>query len=151
LTHQSLFLFLSISIVVNFANKIYLASAYKTKRSKELKNLNFLQIKRTVGYDQVKEELKKWDSVVARNRTAEQLSFPLKRLTPLKDSHTSKIPEFLRGFSTKSDLMKKFEEVDPTLLYPAEEEEEKDNKHKITLEEVILRRKTVAKFRAQQV
>jgi len=46
--------------------------------------------------------------------------------------------------------MKKFEEVDPTLLYPAEEEEEKD-KHKITLEEVILRRKTVAKFRAQQV
>jgi len=47
--------------------------------------------------------------------------------------------------------MKKFEEVDPTLLYPAEEEEEKDNKHKITLEEVILRRKTVAKFRAQQV
>lgn len=95
--------------------------------------------------------MKKWDSVVARNRTAKQISFPLKRLTPIKDSHTSKISAFLRGFNTKSDLMKKFEEVDPTLLYPTNQEEEKDNRYKMTLEEVILRRKEAARLRAQQV
>lgn len=95
--------------------------------------------------------MRKWDSVVARNRTAEQLFFPLKRASVVKNSPISKIPEFLRGFNTKSDLMKKFEELDPTLLYPAVEEEQKDNKKKMTLEEIILRRKEAARLRAQQV
>ncbi|KAL0105032.1 hypothetical protein PUN28_016570 [Cardiocondyla obscurior] len=108
------------------------------------------RIKRTVGYGNVKEELQKWDSIVSRNRTAEQLSFPLKRVTEIKNSSASKIPEFLRGFSTKSDLMKKIEEVDSTFLCPANEEEKKDDKYKMTLKEVILRRKEAARFRAQQ-
>lgn len=95
--------------------------------------------------------MRKWDSVVARNRTAEQLSFPLKRVSAVKDSRTSKIPEFLRGFNTKSDLMKKFEELDPMLLYPAVNEEKKDDKYKMTLEEMILKRKEAARLRAQQV
>lgn len=95
--------------------------------------------------------MSKWDSIVARNRTAEQLSFPLKRVSAVKVSHTSKIPEFLRGFNTKSDLMKKFEELDPTLLHPAVEEEQKDNKYKMPLEQIILRRKEAARLRAQQV
>lgn len=95
--------------------------------------------------------MSKWDSIVARNRTAEQLSFPLKRASAVKVSHTSKIPEFLRGFNTKSDLMKKFEELDPTLLHPAVEEEQKDNKYKMPLEQIILRRKEAARLRAQQV
>ncbi|KYN09105.1 PREDICTED: U3 small nucleolar RNA-associated protein 14 homolog A [Trachymyrmex cornetzi] len=118
--------------------------------SKPLEKPAAERIKRTVGYDKVKKELEKWDSVVTRNRTAQQLSFPLKHLAPIKDSRTSKIPEFLRGFSTKSDLMKKFEELDPALLYPADKEEEKGNKYKMTLEEVILRRKEAARLRAQQ-
>ncbi|XP_011169159.1 U3 small nucleolar RNA-associated protein 14 homolog A [Solenopsis invicta] len=108
------------------------------------------RIKRTVGYDKVKGELDKWNSVITRNRTAEHLVFPLKHSAPVKDAHDSKISEFLKGFSIKSDLMKKFEQVDPTLLYPADKEEEKGNKYKMTLEEVILRRKEAARFRAQQ-
>ncbi|KAG5325321.1 UT14B protein, partial [Pseudoatta argentina] len=118
--------------------------------SKPLEKPAAERIKRTVGYEKVKKELQKWDSVVTRNRTAEQLSFPLKHLAPIKNSCTSKIPEFLRGFSTKSDLMKKFEELDPALLYPADKEEEKGNKYKMTLEEVILRRKEAARLRVQQ-
>lgn len=121
----------------------------QNKRHRKLERLNLLQIKRTVGYDKVTEELRKWDSVVAKNRIAEQLSFPLERLAPLKDSNTSTVPEFLRGFSTKSDLMKKFEAVNPTL--PADEEEEKNDRYKLTLKEVILRRKEAARLRAQQV
>ncbi|KAL6424483.1 hypothetical protein ACFW04_009913 [Cataglyphis niger] len=49
--------------------------------------------------------------------------------------------------------MKKFEEVDPSLLYPPAEEEEKDNKYKMGKEakkKMILKRKEVAKLRAQQ-
>lgn len=69
----------------------------------------------------------------------------------MKDSQASKIPEFLRGFNTKSDLMKKIEEVDPTLLYPADKEEENGKRYKMTLEEIILRRKETARLRAQQV
>ncbi|XP_018392903.1 PREDICTED: U3 small nucleolar RNA-associated protein 14 homolog A-like [Cyphomyrmex costatus] len=118
--------------------------------SKPLEKPAAERIKRAVGYEKVKEELQKWDSVVTRNRIAEQLSFPLKRVAPVKDSHTSKIPKFLSGFSTKSDLMKKFEELDSTLLYPDDKEELKNNKYKMTLEEVILRRKEAAKLRAQQ-
>lgn len=93
----------------------------------------------------------KWDSIVAKNRTAEQLSFPLKHITAVKDSQASRIPEFLRGFNTKSDLMKKIEVVDPTPLYPADKEEEKGNRYRMTLEEIILRRKETARLRAQQV
>ncbi|KYM96134.1 U3 small nucleolar RNA-associated protein 14 like protein A [Cyphomyrmex costatus] len=118
--------------------------------SKPLEKPAAERIKRAVGYEKVKEELQKWDSVVTRNRIAEQLSFPLKRVAPVKDSHTSKIPKFLSGFSTKSDLMKKFEELDSTLLYPDDKEELKDNKYKMTLEEVTLKRKEAAKLRAQQ-
>ncbi|KAL6260316.1 hypothetical protein P5V15_007847 [Pogonomyrmex californicus] len=108
------------------------------------------RIKRTVGFEKVQDELKKWESVVTRNRTAECLSFPLKRSAPIKDNDTSKIPKFLKGFNIKSDLMKKFEEVDPTLLNPPAEEEEKVDKYKMTMEEMLLRRKEAARIRAQQ-
>lgn len=108
-----------------------------------------MQVKRTVGYDNVKNDLNKWNAVVARNRTADRLFFPLKRTEEVKDA--SKIPQFLRGFKTKSELMKKFEEVDPSLLYPPAEEEKKDNEYKMTTEEMMIRRMEAAKFRAQQV
>lgn len=110
-----------------------------------------MQIKRAVGYDNVKKDLSKWNGIIARNRIADQLSFPLKRTAEVKNFNASKTPDFLKGFKTKSDLMKKFEEVDPSLLYPPAEEEEKDNKYKMTKEEMILKRREVARLRAQQV
>lgn len=111
----------------------------------------YLQIKRAVGYDNVKKDLTKWNGIIARNRTLDQLSFPLKRTAQVKDFNASKTPAFLKGFKTKSDLMKKIEEVDPSLLYPPAEEEKKDNKYKMTKEEMILKRKELARLRAQQV
>ncbi|XP_070148835.1 U3 small nucleolar RNA-associated protein 14 homolog A [Polyergus mexicanus] len=108
------------------------------------------RIKRAVGYDNVKKDLTKWNGVIARNRTVNQLSFPLKCTAEVKDFNASKTPAFLKGFKIKSDLMKKFEEVDPSLLYPPAEEEEKDNKYKMTKEEMILKRKEIARLRAQQ-
>ncbi|XP_050460953.1 U3 small nucleolar RNA-associated protein 14 homolog C [Cataglyphis hispanica] len=108
------------------------------------------RIKRAVGYDNVKKDLTKWNGIIARNRIADQLSFPLKRTAEVKNFNASKTPDFLKGFKTKSDLMKKFEEVDPSLLYPPAEEEEKDNKCKMAKKEMILKRKKIARLRAQQ-
>lgn len=95
--------------------------------------------------------MSKWNSIVARNRAADHLVFPLKRTAEVKNFDTSNIPEFLKGFQTKSDLMQKLEEVDPTLLHPPAEEEKKDDKYKLTMEEMIFKRMETARARAQQV
>lgn len=93
--------------------------------------------------------MNRWNAIVTRNRTADRLFFPLKRTEEVKE--TSKLPKFLKGFRTKSDLMKKFEEVDPSLLYPPAEEEKKDDEYKMTMEEMTIRRTEAARVRAQQV
>jgi len=72
------------------------------------------QIKRQVAYDQTKQEVSKWDSVVEANRNAPQLSFPLKqgnlRLEPAR--------EIVKHFAPKtkleievSELLKKSDNV----------------------------------------
>lgn len=113
---------------------------------KIIKFLNFLQIKRAVGYESVKNDLTKWKGLIAKNRTAPRLTFPLRYPTEAKESPTT---EFLKRFRTKSDLMQELEKMDP----PSENlvVEEKDNKFKLTKQEMILRRKEIARFRAQQV
>lgn len=100
-----------------------------------------------VGFDETKKELDKWNGVIARNRTAEHLSFPSNHAAKIKNSPTV---EFLKRFRLKSDLMKKLEEVDPSVQFPAVEEE-KEEKYTVTMEEMILKRKEAARLRALQV
>lgn len=116
---------------------------------KFIKNTNYLQIKRIVGYDNVKKELRKWDAIVAKNRSANHLFFPLN--TPTKLLKISATTAFLQNYIGKTDLQKKLEELDPEKTKkPPEETKEKDN-YQMTLEEVKLKRKEAARFRAQQV
>lgn len=110
--------------------------------------LNFLQIKRAVGYENVKNDLAKWKGLIVKNRTEPRLIFPLKYPTEVKESPTT---EFLKRFRTKSDLMQELEKVDPSSQSLPAAEEEKDTKYKLTKQEMILRRKEIARFRAQQV
>lgn len=42
---------------------------------------SLFQIQRTVGFRNVKTQLARWDAVVYSNRTADQLTFPLKQST----------------------------------------------------------------------
>lgn len=100
-----------------------------------------------VGFDETKKELGKWNSIIARNRTAEYLSFPLNHAAKIKNSPTV---EFLKRFRLKSDLMKKLEEIDPSVEFPTIEEEKEDN-YKVTMEDMILKRKEAARRRALQV
>lgn len=56
--------------------------------------------------------------------------------------------EFLKGFRLQSDLQKKLEELEPTSeVLPSMEVD----KYEITLQEMIMKRKETARFRAQQV
>jgi len=66
----------------------------------------------------------------------------------IKQSPTT---EFLKRFRFKSDLMQKLEEVTPSLPQAAQEKEKEADEYKVTRQEMILKRKEVAKLRALQV
>lgn len=102
----------------------------------------FFQIKRQVGFENTKKELGKWSGIIARNRTAASVSFPLSQMS-MKLVPTE---EFTKKFRLQSELEKKLAELDP----PKEPEPEKDQ-FPLTLEEILERRREAAKFRAQEV
>ncbi|CAK1555717.1 unnamed protein product [Leptosia nina] len=101
------------------------------------------RIKRATGYEATKEKVGKWDAVVARNRTVDYVSFPLRSMT--RKEHPTKI--ILSKLKSKSPLEKELDVIDP----PVEAEEVEDEKSfPMTYEELLEHRKQMAKLRAQQ-
>ncbi|XP_078039041.1 U3 small nucleolar RNA-associated protein 14 homolog A isoform X2 [Augochlora pura] len=100
------------------------------------------RIKRIVGFENTKQELKRWNAVITRNRAAESLRFPLSqssiKLEPTK--------EFLTRFRIQSDLEKALAALEPQ----KENVEEKEDDFSLTVDEIIMKRKEAAKIRAQQ-
>lgn len=100
------------------------------------------KIKRIVGFKNTKQELKKWNAVITKNRTAESLQFPLNqssmKLEPSK--------EFVKRFRLQSDLEKELAALEPE----KENIEQKKDKFSLTLKEIIMKRKEAARIRAQQ-
>ncbi|EZA54605.1 U3 small nucleolar RNA-associated protein 14-like protein A [Ooceraea biroi] len=108
------------------------------------------RIKRVVGFDETKKELSKWNATIARNRTVEHLSFPLNHAAKMKNSPTT---EYLKRFRIKSDLMKRLEEVDPSVQFPAMEQEKDDKDENVYQDiktQMIDKRKEAARLRALQ-
>lgn len=102
------------------------------------------RFKRVTGYEETKIKVGRWDPVVARSRTVEFSSFPIKHVeTKLQPTN-----EFLARFELKSDLEKELEEVDPPVKIEDEEEEEKI--YPMSYEEMVEHRQHLAKLRAQQ-
>ncbi|XP_041982166.1 U3 small nucleolar RNA-associated protein 14 homolog A [Aricia agestis] len=122
-----------------------LKSIQKTSKilSKPLEKPQAERVKRATGYQQAKTKLGRWDPVVARNRTVDFVSFPLKKfpskLEPTKD--------FLSKMKLKSPLELELEEVDPP---PPMEQEEEEEKYPMSYEEMLEQRQNMAKLRAQQ-
>ncbi|CAH0588948.1 unnamed protein product [Chrysodeixis includens] len=112
--------------------------------SKPLEKPQAERIKRSTGYEATKKKVGRWDPVVARSRTVDYVSFPLKsastKLEPTAD--------FLTKLTLKSDLEKELEEVDPPPF--VEEEVEEEPVFPMTYEEMVEHRKHIAKMRAQQ-
>lgn len=101
-----------------------------------------LQIKRSAGYENLKNDLKKWNSVITQQRTAENVSFPL-RHPPMKAEPTG---EFVKRFRIQSDLEKELYLIEPSTV-----DVPKENVLKLSLEEILQRRAETAKLRAEQV
>ncbi|XP_013179921.1 PREDICTED: U3 small nucleolar RNA-associated protein 14 homolog A-like [Papilio xuthus] len=102
------------------------------------------RIKRSTGYQQTKHKIGRWDPVVARNRTVNFVSFPLKRVSSkLQPTH-----EFLSKLKLKSPLERELDEVDPPI--PEVPDEEEKPEYPMSYEEMLEHRRQLAKLRAQQ-
>ncbi|KOC63956.1 U3 small nucleolar RNA-associated protein 14 like protein A [Habropoda laboriosa] len=100
------------------------------------------QIKRVVGFKNAKEELKKWNAVITKNRIAESLHFPLNQSSVQFEQST----EFVKRFRLQSDLEKELAALEPQ----KENIEQKNDEFSLTLQEIVMKRKEAAKIRAQQ-
>ncbi|XP_058805154.1 U3 small nucleolar RNA-associated protein 14 homolog A [Phymastichus coffea] len=99
------------------------------------------RIKRTVGFENTKKELGKWTGIIARNRTAACVSFPLSQ-TSMKLEGTN---EYVKRFRLQSELQKKMAEVEKN-----DDIERTEDEFPLTLQEILEQRREAAKFRAQQ-
>ncbi|XP_017875647.2 LOW QUALITY PROTEIN: U3 small nucleolar RNA-associated protein 14 homolog A-like, partial [Ceratina calcarata] len=100
------------------------------------------RIKRIVGFEGTKKELKKWNAVIMKNRVADSLQFPLNHSSLKLESSN----EFVKKFRIQSDLEKELAALEPQ----KENIEEKDDEFSLTLKEIAIKRKEAAKIRAQQ-
>ncbi|KAG7188089.1 hypothetical protein KM043_015939 [Ampulex compressa] len=100
------------------------------------------KIKRIVGFENTQKEISKWNAIIARNRTVDKIKFPLNspsmRLQPSD--------EFVKKFRIQSELEKELAELEPQ----KENVETAKSNYTMTLDEIMVKRKEVARFRAQQ-
>ncbi|XP_047992221.1 LOW QUALITY PROTEIN: U3 small nucleolar RNA-associated protein 14 homolog B [Leguminivora glycinivorella] len=129
---------------VQISKKLKKSQDNKQVLTKPLEKPQAERIKRATGYEQTKEKVGRWDPVVARARTVDFVSFPLKGVsTKMQPTH-----EFLAKFELKSNLEKELEEIDPPNIQVEDDEEEKV--YPMTYEEMLEHRQHSAKLRAQQ-
>ncbi|KAF9418868.1 hypothetical protein HW555_004388 [Spodoptera exigua] len=112
--------------------------------SKPLEKPQAERIKRATGYEETKKKVGRWDPVVARSRTVDYVTFPIKNVSA-KLEPTS---DFLTKFKLKSELEKELEEIDPQPMI--EDEEEEEPIYPKSYEEMVEYRQHLAKMRAQQ-
>ncbi|XP_049951054.1 U3 small nucleolar RNA-associated protein 14 homolog B [Schistocerca serialis cubense] len=112
------------------------------------------KIKRVVGFTNVKQQLNRWNAVVDRNRVAENLIYPL---IPKGSITLDTTKDFVKRFESQSELEAKVAEilsrskvVNGDKEVEKEDEEEEGEEFPLSLEEIMERRKEMAKLRAQQ-
>lgn len=118
------------------------------------------RIKRTIGYENVKKKLAKWDAIVAKNRTSETQVFPLKTDTIYVNTSLKRKP---LEQSVKSDLMLQMEELEGRYVQmkrelmgdtddPQELEKRKQDllRKKTTKDELIAKRRELAYLKMRE-
>uniref|UniRef100_A0A2A4K1T4 U3 small nucleolar RNA-associated protein 14 homolog A n=1 Tax=Heliothis virescens TaxID=7102 RepID=A0A2A4K1T4_HELVI len=129
---------------VQISKKLKKTQSESKVLSKPLEKPQAERIKRATGYEQTKKKVGRWDPVVARSRTVDFVTFPIKHVT----TKLEPTGDFLTKLQLKSDLEKELEEVDPTPM--VEEEEEEEPVFPMSYEEMVEHRQHLAKMRAQQ-
>lgn len=102
------------------------------------------RIKRSTGYCEAKKKVGRWDAVVARSRTIDYVSFPIKHVS----KKMQPTQDFLSKLKLKSPLEMELEEIDPPALMEVDDDEEIS--YPMTYEEMVEQRQHMAKMRAQQ-
>lgn len=129
---------------VDIKKKLRAAEKKAQTLAKPLEKPQADRIRRSVAYKNISEKLNRWEPIITSNRAAATLKFPLE----YKDVVEEKKPD-KDLFRIKSDLQKKLDELEPKIeVYNVEDEME--NKHPLTLKEIMERRKEAAKLRAAQ-
>ncbi|XP_008217410.1 U3 small nucleolar RNA-associated protein 14 homolog A [Nasonia vitripennis] len=99
------------------------------------------RIKRVIGFENSKKELTRWTGIIARNRSAASVAFPLSQHSMKLESSN----EYVKRFCLQSELEQKLAELEPVKSI----QDDEDN-FPLTLQEILESRKEAAKFRAQQ-
>ncbi|KAL0820420.1 hypothetical protein ABMA28_006296 [Loxostege sticticalis] len=136
-----------VKVLEDTAHHVQISKKLKKSRNvlpKPLEKPQAERIKRATGYEEAKKKVGRWDAVVARSRTVDFVSFPLKNVST-KLQPTS---DFLSKLELKSSLEKELEEVDPPTMEEAEEDEEQT--YPMSYEEMVEHRQHLARLRAQQ-
>lgn len=129
---------------VQIGKKLKKSQDASTVLPKPLERPQVERLKRSTGYEETKKKVGRWDPVVARSRTVDFVSFPLKSVaTKLQPTE-----EFISKFELKSTLEKELDELDPPAM--AEEEDEEEKLYPMTYQEMLEHRQHLAKMRAQQ-
>nr|CAD7411680.1 unnamed protein product [Timema cristinae] len=122
------------------------------KKSKTLKkplekNLSE-KIQRSLGFENVKKELGKWDAVVHKNRSSDSLSFPLNK----PDSRLPTSNALIANWKSQkpTPLEAQLEEILSGSAIVQEDRKAEEVEYPLSLEEMIERRKEMAKLRAVQ-
>lgn len=111
------------------------------------------KIKRVVGFTNVKQQLNRWNAVVDKNRVAENLIYPL---IPKGSITLDTTKDFVKRFESQSELEAKVAEIlSRSKVVKGDKEVEKEDEVEeeefpLSLEEIMERRKEMAKLRAQQ-
>lgn len=129
---------------VQIGKKLKKSQDVSTVLPKPLERPQVERIKRSTGYEETKKKVGRWDPVVARSRTVDFVSFPLKNVS----TKLQLTEEYISQFKLKSTLEKELEEVDPPAMLEQEDEEEK--LYPMTYQEMMEHRQHLAKMRAQQ-
>lgn len=128
---------------VIISNKIKSATAKAKTLRKPLEKPQAEKIRRSIGFQKTKSELNKWNSVVDKNRVAAQLIFPLNQGEVDFKEVKSKDIEFPKRYKSELDI--ELEKLEPQAEPVVEEDQ-----FPLSMEELVQKRKEMARLRAHQ-
>ncbi|KAI4456734.1 u3 small nucleolar rna-associated protein 14 [Holotrichia oblita] len=115
----------------------------KSLETKPLEKPQADRIRRSTAYESTKTQLNRWEPVVTSNRVSTNLSFPLKNPNfKYKEGR-----DFMSNWVLKSNLQKELEKLEPKVEVI---EVETESAPKLTLKEMMEKRKELAKLQRYQ-
>jgi U3 small nucleolar RNA-associated protein 14 len=119
---------------------------------KPLEKVHADRIKRSTAYEKAKNTLSRWDAIVTKNKSADQLRFPLvQEKASFKEKKQLKEGAGFSQFRYKTKMMKEMEEIHNE-CFPKSNESDHDegDAQLFTLEEMKERRKELARLKLRE-